>query len=1610
MTVADSSNQQGDVQADGEPADSSARPDAWKTESSIARLRGEASAATDKTRQARLLGEIGELEERAADEVGAARDYLGAFNAEPSFREPLEGLVRLLERRRSLKNLGRLIDALARAAVTPEEKTRALVMRAAFLDDVSTDPEGARAALREATSTGASDVETTNAWLALELLAAKIGEPATRIEALEERAKRPGDPTWQGLLLIDLARLVAESGDTARAFELLEEARAKDAGATFLAVLATERLARSEPGVAGSEEVKLRGNAYASALEAKAEMSLVAMTDGARGTALGVPAMARAATYMVDSWLRAADARRLNGEYQKAADTLNRAHEVVLAGAPGGDPASIDTTVIPPIVNARIRMAELMGDTRRAADLARGRLESEQDSKIAASLAMRIAEQAASEGNAQAALDALSQAVANDPACLPARALQLDLLADGPDAAAFATQLEAFAENLTTDEARGRAYVVAAYAWGVRAGDIDGAKGALSQAGLHGVAPGTLSRIARMIAGLRGESAWHEEATRRLVANGSTPEELSQLWFELLRARSAHGDAEGTKKALSELTDAPGGAWLGNVLEAFLPIEGGDAAPRWQSLEKIAEIEGNPDLARGLYLVVAMHTHASGDLDGTRTRLRALAEKEPADPIVATYLADIERASGAHAAAAEVLTACALATTDPSLAGALHLEAGFSRWRAGERKAALDAFEAAGRGASAPARTAFAWAARGVDVDSLEARRRVLAVAIEGGEDAGSVALERFATEVCGGDSDAVRDALSVLEQADGDLATAGALARLVWPESTEDPERLDAAIARLAAAGASQIAAAEQLRRARQAEPALAVEAAQRWFDAGAGLAAGIEWVAAAMSEGSFEREVEAWKAIASVLEGEARDAVTAGAAMLNLVAAHGSQGLIAGDSDAIRLVNLDLAPPGSDPRRRAAALRALNGALGDNAQLDALGLAGWSLLAAGDFEAAKESFLVVTKARVADLAGWEGLRAAAEALEDKALQARAASQLGARCADSRRGAAFWEEAAHLRNALGQSQEAEDAFNASFARDAHRAVAFDKLFRRVREKKDADRLLAIIERRLEVTEDPTEIGKLYWEQARVLREKGDVDGALTALENVTMIEPEHVGALALTGEIFIRRGQYEEAATNLAKLATISEAPAKNRVTAGIAAVDLYENKLDQYDKALEVLIALHRAKLSTLPVRERLARAAARVGSWKEATAILEELMNERPEPQGRIEAARLSIAIHRDRLNDARGAAVAILKLLEESPGDGEALDMLLELEKDTFALKPILLRAKDAILLQLKAQPIDLAVVQRLARIAHALKHGETEYVALSTSIAIGESTPQIEQKIAQFVSRKPRFPQIAMTEPLLRSLLAAGDEGPIAQLFTLLAPTLAEALGPSLAGLGVTKRDKVEARSGLALRNEIASWAGCFGINDFDLYVGGKDPKSVQAVPGEIPSLVVGAGANAPLSPVLRGAIARELCGLVRGTTILRSRDETTIAAIVVAACRIVDVRVDAPPYAVLAEVEKLMSKAISRKTKKLIPDICKAIVSSGQDAKAWSKRGLMSLARAQLLASGDVAFTLSDLLGAPIEQARGLAKSDERAAEIVRFVLSPSYIELRRTLGLEEES
>lgn len=1586
----------------------------------VGRLRAEVAATADRSRKARLLHEAAEIQERGGDESGAARDYLAAYNADTRFREPLEGLVRLLERRRSASNLGKLIEALVASAETPEERARALTQRALFFEDVQKDLEGARGVAREATETGARAADLGPAWLALEMVASKLGDATLREDALAGRAELTDDATWKGLLLVDVAALAASSGDVDRALQLLARVRENGGGASYIAAASVDHVVRGDPGLPDSDEARARSQKLAEALEAQASMIHSAMTDANGGDAKGVPLYVRSVEFVVDRLLRAADVRRTAGEIEGSAALVDRSLGILYESAGGAKAGGLLRAPLVDIerllLTERLRLAELSGNRALTAELAEKRSAGETDGGVRAALAIRIAEHAIVEGDHEKAIEALTRATLSDPASSPARALKIDVIEEASsDATRLPIELEDLARQYETMEGRGRALVLAAHLWATRAENGARAREALRQAEDCGVPKETIARLGRSLASLRSDRTWYEDATRMLashLASRDDAAELPFLWIELARIRLAQGDETGVTKATAALRELPSSAWLGRVLEGLASPELDRTRAR-SAIEELTAGVVDTELRRSLTLVCALRAHEEGDEKGAVFHLEALAKEEPGDPLVTAYLGDLLRRANDHAGAARLATAAAAAIEssgdDPERAAARHLDAGFEQWRLGELSVAVAHFETAAEFAPEAARSAVTWGARGIDVDTVDGRRRALDVA---GADSG-VALERFALEATFGDPDDAGAALDAVAMASNDpLRLAAALARLVWPRSSDDQEKRTDALDLLARASESSkaAAAAEHLRlmRDEDADASTLVEAAKAWLDAGGGTAAAIEWLAGAMASGDPSLEVDARRALAELSSDESREAFHASAALLSFVLSPDEPpALVAGTSHAARLANLELSPAGSDPRRRAAALADLDGALGEQTENDALGLAGWSSLAAGEPAVALDVFRTVTTKLPDELHAWEGMRAAAEELGDSNAYAIACEQLGARSADSGRGGAFWEQAALAWLELGAPFEAraERALEASFARDATRPVAFDRLFRRVRDRKDHDKLLALIDRRLASIDDPREVAKMHWEQARALREKGDSTGALEALAHVTRYDENHVGALALTGEIFIRRGMFVEAADQLARLARVEAAPAKNRVTAGVAAVDLYENKLGRHDLALEVLVALHRAHLTTLPVRERLARAAARTGSWVEATSILEQLMNERPDQKGRIDAARLALAIHRDRMMAPASALSAASKLLAESPTDGEALDLVIDLNPSVVQRRSLLERGRDALIMSLHETPHDLDGFHRLARIARELGDNALEQAALSGAVALGGRDGSSEQLIARYSSKKPRLPQLALTEPMFRQLLAPGDDGPIANLFVALGPTIGKALGPSRETLGVTRKDRVDPKAGIALRAEIAAWAGAFGVTEFDLYVGGKDPSGVTGVSGDPPAIIVGPDVNAPLSPTTRARLARELVSIVRGTTIARWRDDATIAAIVVTACTLTKVPVEAPPFAVLAEVERLIGKAISRKTKAIIEPICRAWVASGIDARKWVLAARSTHARAAVLASGDVSVVLADISGEP--DARLRTHDDARVGELLRFVLSRPYFDLRRSLGLE---
>jgi len=262
-------------------------------------------------------------------------------------------------------------------------------------------------------------------------------------------------------------------------------------------------------------------------------------------------------------------------------------------------------------------------------------------------------------------------------------------------------------------------------------------------------------------------------------------------------------------------------------------------------------------------------------------------------------------------------------------------------------------------------------------------------------------------------------------------------------------------------------------------------------------------------------------------------------------------------------------------------------------------------------------------------------------------------------------------------------------------------------------------------------------------------------------------------------------------------------------------------------------------------------------------------------------------------------------------------------------------------------------------------------------------------------------RVPRLPTMALDEACFRDLAETGDEGPHSELFAALGPYFTEALGPSLSMLQVSKKQRVEPRSGLPLRNEIASWAGALGVSEFDLYVGGISPDSVVGIPGETPSLVVGSALRAPLSPAHRQLVARELYAIRRGTSILRHRSGAEVAALVVATCRIAEVPISAPPYALVDEFSRLLNSVIPRKVRKVLPSLCSAVAQVGADPMDWQSAAVASQDRMAVVAAGDVSLVVAgdrqaDFMGAP----------QQRLERLLRFVFSYQYQLLRERLGI----
>jgi cellulose synthase operon protein C len=1484
----------------------------------------------------------------------------------------------------------------------------------------TSDFDAAKSKLRQLVVEDPSD---SIPWLLLELLGHRTFDNALRIEALEARVLLTELPEYRSLLLVDLAELYQAVGNTDRSLLLLRQVADLSTVNSYPALVLGTRFALNTG----------RPKDLESFLSQRLRLIEDADQASIRGEGVGLPREDRVTETRAYLQLLRALCLRQIGAYEAASITLRSAQEVL--------PGDLF------LLYLRYAEAELNqddGELLEAGEALGERLVGTQATSCWLTLALnRIG-----RDDDTRARNYVQQGLKQDTKSLPLRTLDVFLAFKRDDGQSLAIALEALTDCFSDDTVKSSWLLAAASVWALRAQHSIGAKAALAQSTATNLPPDVCHHAGRLLARWVGDPAFYDESTRRAQSLSTHKFDRLDLGLELLRIRLATADKSKIREVITTLLSSEDSAFIGQLAQLTLgrwlrkaakapsrpaledpAFEGEDAdsLPPPSSIttqsesviwDYLADRCHSVEMANALRSVAAVTELVSGDIESATARFDRLLSREPFNLVWAMARITIATTRGEIALATKLIRQTAESSSDMTVRSTLALHGALLGTEAGLVDDVCALLDLAALEHAESVNAFSRWILRTLSLGQPEVRRRILTASETLGNEVRR-ALERFGFEwfesvhptTIAVNAPRINDhpPASVDSLSEDGQRAAFALLTLVrsngkdYLDNSRLPERTRTALSALLAA----IRYADiWFKESSPPDAAARLTDARTWAELDPSLLAQLEWLIVARKVGDPTDEVLARTCIATFLGPKEAEALLVGAQQLSYLNGEATPKLLPSTSAMARFANLEVSAPGCDPRRRSTALEEAVDLLGPSSALLIRVNLGFNWITCGDYERARACFTELVEARPRFIPAWLGLKTVAELKNDPKGLAEACAALGDLFERPQQGAVEWERAAQLLlDVLGDTPRGKLALERAVALDITRRDAFTRLFRLVREAGIHPELLQLIDRRLPHVETDEERVLLLWERARTLRTLGNREAALVALDAVTRLAPNHVGALALAGEIHIGLGQFDEAARFLSQLSRLDEAPLKQRLMGAMAAADLFDKKLGRPTFARDILLELYRQGHAPLALRERLAQVAVKAKAPELAVEVLETLFDERPTKESRVEVARLALAICRDKLDSPSRAIRAVDCLLTEIPTDAEALDWVLTGCFPAPSTESWLSDAETHLREALQQTPIDASLLERLARVSAHFDDIRTQQACLGALIAIGEGTQEYDDEIQQLDERLERLPTIAIDEIALEAISAAEDNGPIARLFATFAPVFIEALGPTLQTLGVTKKQRIDPKQGLPLRNEIVAWAGAFGIPEFDLYVTDHVAGDVIALATERPSVVVSARLAVPLDIGGRQAVARELFALRRGLSLLRHRSHHELLALIVAACKLGDSPLQSPPYAMTDEFVRLLNHALPRKLRKTLQEYAASIAASAMEPVDWLRAATHSLDRVAALASGDVSHVLALVSG----QRGRLGTSREqrdRVSHLIAFIVSPSYLELKDTLGL----
>ncbi|MBC7173642.1 MAG: hypothetical protein H5U40_14475, partial [Polyangiaceae bacterium] len=587
--------------------------------------------------------------------------------------------------------------------------------------------------------------------------------------------------------------------------------------------------------------------------------------------------------------------------------------------------------------------------------------------------------------------------------------------------------------------------------------------------------------------------------------------------------------------------------------------------------------------------------------------------------------------------------------------------------------------------------------------------------------------------------------------------------------------------------------------------------------------------------------------------------------------------------------------------------------------APLELRAAAGRALAHAGRWRAATDVLRDVLREDPDDLASLEALRVAARGAGEDASVRDACDRLAAAAPPALRALLLEEAGVVCMDALEDDDGARSRFREALVADPDRAVAYGRLHDLLAESDDAEGLLELLDARIARVDDDEELEKLYYEKARLLRSLGRVENALEAIDNLLLLDEEHVGAIALSVEIHVTMGAYDAAVAALRNIAD-AQVPAQQKKVARLGAADFLEKKLGDREGAIEELRAIEALGLADRATYLRMADLAEQISKYADAVWALERAVAFGGPTAS--SSARRAAKLRLERLNDPGGAERGLQAALEADPLDLDSFRALDRLLGDGPARRETAERLESAVRERLGPDNLDPAMLRALRETAAARGDKDFAYVVLSTLGAVGLATHEERQAIDEHtaVIRKIH-PSKTLGDTLIERLRAPGDGGPYAELAREAYGALVEADSLEPGRYGVGRSELLSPRAANKVRDELAAIAQSFGLESGDFYIGGQKQTQLVALPGRKGVLhwVVGARISSPLDTPDRFHAGRQVAGACAATLPLVNRTPGDAAALLFAAAAAAGVPLRAGEgRAGVADWTRALDKVMSR--------------------------------------------------------------------------------------------